>query len=308
MSRNGEQQIREEEQQQQEVVAKADIITPASKQPPATIDSGSAFDINPAEFKIALNRRKENRAEMIKWIRGHLVNGVDYHELKGKKFLGKSGAEKILSLLGCVARYPNLEDWERILIEGKSMPETIVIRCEVWRGAAVLAEGIGARSLEQDSGIVNKVLKMAKKSATLDAVLGLGLSEIFSQDYEEVQQSINNAPPPPPPPPAKKYTPPPANTAAKSKTADGTKLGEDGLAMIKEIKEAVNDGRYKLRDGDTFFNGEKGFFARTDQYGAKVFCSAAQRNVIEKAIAVIHAPAATQPPNDNFSDMDDVPF
>ena len=338
---NGEQQIREEEQQQQqEVVAKADIITPASKQLPATFDSGAVFDINPSEFSAALERRRENREQMTKWIGKHLIEGTDFHKLKGKEFLGKSGAEKILSLLGCVARYPNLEEYEKMMIEGKSIPATIIIRCEVWRGASVLSEGIGARTLEQDREIIyekndkgyadkskpprkgelniNKSLKMAKKSANLDAVLGLGLSEIFSQDYEEVQQSINNAPPPPPPP-AKKpasslpgtKSPPsdnPKPSTAKTKTADGTKLGAEGLLMVKEIQDAVKGNLYQLRPHDTFFEGEKGFFAKAAQYGEKAFCSAGQRAVIEKAINTIRKNIETPPPSDNFSDMDDVPF
>jgi hypothetical protein len=51
----------------------------------------------------------------------------------------------------------------------------------------VVADGIGARSAEQDYGDLNKALKMACKSAHIDATLRMaGLSEIFTQDLEDM--------------------------------------------------------------------------------------------------------------------------
>src|SRR5690606_16916369 len=51
-----------------------------------------------------------------------------------------------------------------------------------------VAEGIGARSVQQDSGDLNKALKMAGKSAHIDATLRMaGLSEVFTQDLEDMQ-------------------------------------------------------------------------------------------------------------------------
>ncbi len=50
----------------------------------------------------------------------------------------------------------------------------------------VVAEGVGARSLNQDYGDINKSLKMVEKSAHIDATLRLaGLSEVFTQDIED---------------------------------------------------------------------------------------------------------------------------
>jgi hypothetical protein len=60
-----------------------------------------------------------------------------------------------------------------------------------------VAEGVGARSLAQDYGDVNKALKMAEKSAHIDATLRLaGLSEVFTQDIEDRPIQDDDASPP----------------------------------------------------------------------------------------------------------------
>lgn len=52
------------------------------------------------------------------------------------------------------------------------------------------ADGVGARSLEQDYGDLNKALKMAEKSAHIDATLRMaGLSEVFTQDLEDMPKA-----------------------------------------------------------------------------------------------------------------------
>jgi hypothetical protein len=51
----------------------------------------------------------------------------------------------------------------------------------------IVADGIGARSLEQDYGDINKALKMCSKSAHIDATLRMaGLSEVFTQDLDQM--------------------------------------------------------------------------------------------------------------------------
>ena len=52
----------------------------------------------------------------------------------------------------------------------------------------VAAEGTGARTVDkQDRGDINKSLKMAEKSAHIDATLRVaGLSELFTQDIEDM--------------------------------------------------------------------------------------------------------------------------
>ena len=51
----------------------------------------------------------------------------------------------------------------------------------------IIADGVGARLLSQDNGDINKSLKMAEKSAHIDATLRMaGLSEVFTQDIEDM--------------------------------------------------------------------------------------------------------------------------
>ena len=64
----------------------------------------------------------------------------------------------------------------------------IILKCELHTGNGfVAAEGTGARRVDQDRGDINKSLKMAVKSAHIDATLRVaGLSELFTQDIEDM--------------------------------------------------------------------------------------------------------------------------
>ena len=54
-----------------------------------------------------------------------------------------------------------------------------------------MATGIGARSLKDDFGNVNKSLKMAAKSAAILATLSVaGLSEVFTVDMLEESEAV----------------------------------------------------------------------------------------------------------------------
>ena len=66
----------------------------------------------------------------------------------------------------------------------------IILKCELHTGNGfVAAEGTGARRVDQDRGDINKSLKMAEKSAHIDATLRVaGLSELFTQDIEDMLQ------------------------------------------------------------------------------------------------------------------------
>lgn len=155
----------------------------------------------PAEvFRAGLDRRRANRAALMEWIRSALVEGVDYGVIQtrrgpSKPSLWKPGAEKICGMLGLTAHYPTLRDYEQAALAGVAL-EHIILRCELRDGAGrVVAEGVGARSLRQDSGDLNKALKMAEKSAMIDATLRCaGLSEVFTQDLEDMAAEPEPAP------------------------------------------------------------------------------------------------------------------
>lgn len=169
------------------------------------------LDASPAEFRGALARRGENRKSLIEWIREALVDTVDYGKIhttkKGscrhggpprctpelepyhwsKPTLRKPGAEKICGMLGVNASFPTLHDYEQRALEGLEI-RSIIIRCHLLTAdERVVAHGIGARNVDQDYGDLNKALKMACKSAHIDATLRMaGLSEIFTQDLEDM--------------------------------------------------------------------------------------------------------------------------
>lgn len=173
--------------------------------------AASPLDLPISLFKDALERRKTNRQALLEWIKSALVEGVDYgrihsvgknkcpyaaqgkaHECSDPKHwskpsLWKPGAEKISGMLGVTVSYPTLHDYEQAALQGLEI-KNIIIRCELCDASGrAVANGVGARSLAQDSGDLNKALKMAEKSAHIDATLRMaGLSEVFTQDLEDM--------------------------------------------------------------------------------------------------------------------------
>ena len=168
----------------------------------------SPFDLEPAEFQAGLDRRKANRAALLRWIGEALIEGTDFGKIHMKKrsecpkgawckdpshfskpVLFKPGSEKIGSMLGLTATYRPLSHDERATIGG--VPETcIVVKCELVSGSGVVvAEGLGARTPEY--GDVNKALKMAEKSARINATLQLGLSDSYTQDLDDMAGEDN---------------------------------------------------------------------------------------------------------------------
>ena len=154
------------------------------------------MDATPAQFRAGLDRRKENRDTLMDWIRSALVEGRDFGSImirgqKSKPSLLKPGAEKIAGMLGLIPRFPNLKEYEESAISGNDI-DLIILKCELHNQLGeVVGEGVGARSTErQDNGDLNKALKMASKSAMIDATLRCaGISEVFTQDVEDMALS-----------------------------------------------------------------------------------------------------------------------
>ncbi len=168
---------------------------PSVTQLPNPVRAANPLDLAPSEFRQALARRSENRGALIDWIRGALVDGVDYGAVPlrrggySKPSLRKPGAEKICGMLGVTASFPTLKDYEAAALDGREVRH-IILRCHLATAdGQVVADGVGARAVEQDQGDLNKSLKMAVKSAMIDATLRMaGLSEIFTQDLEDMPQ------------------------------------------------------------------------------------------------------------------------
>lgn len=181
--------------------------------------SVSPLDLPSDVFEAGLERRKHNRAAILNWIREALVEGTDYGRIHlfnrekctfarrgeadscpigshwSKPSLFKPGAEKICGMLGVTVHYPNLTAYEQAALSGQPLG-TIILRCELRDSQErTVAEGIGARSVQQDYGDLNKALKMAGKSAHIDATLRMaGLSEVFTQDLEDMQLGPSSKP------------------------------------------------------------------------------------------------------------------
>jgi hypothetical protein len=209
----------------------------------------SPLDWPVERFTQALDRREVNRRALLKWVQSNLQAGIDYGQIHvvgkdkcrltgdgranecldprhwSKPSLWKPGAEKICGMLGLIPRFPNLAEYERAAL-GAVDVKVIILKCELHTGSGfVAAEGTGARRVDQDRGDINKSLKMAEKSAHIDATLRVaGLSELFSQDLEDMLQDKgdkveiqaghvsaqqHSSPPPQPQPPKTPQTSPP---------------------------------------------------------------------------------------------------
>lgn len=192
----------------------AEVVLPSDGMTMPMIPSESPMDLPVERFINSLNRRETNRKALIRWIADNLTQGTDYGRIHvvgkdkchlaregrsrecnnkyhwSKPSLWKPGAEKICGMLGLIPRFPNLKEYENTALRGDDI-KVIILKCELHTPAGfVAAEGTGARRIAQDNGDINKSLKMAVKSAHIDATLRVaGLSEIFTQDLEDMISS-----------------------------------------------------------------------------------------------------------------------
>jgi hypothetical protein len=193
-----------------EVVLPQEVHHETATHLPALMPS-APLDWPVERFTQALDRREVNRKALLKWIQSNLQAGIDYGQIHvvgkdkcrlvadgrthecldprhwSKPSLWKPGAEKICGMMGLIPRFPNLAEYEKAALSGEDI-KTIILKCELHTGNGfVAAEGSGARRVDQDRGDINKSLKMAIKSAHIDATLRVaGLSELFTQDIEDM--------------------------------------------------------------------------------------------------------------------------
>ena len=170
------------------------------------IEEAHAIAVNPLDlpsqvFADGLTRRGDNRKLLMSWVKQAMVEGVDFGRIKTKRGLSKPslwkpGAEKICGMLGITAHFPTLKDWEQVVLSGNEI-NNVIIRCELHDAQGhVVAGGVGARNLQNEYGDLNKCLKMAEKSAHIDATLRMaGLSEVFTQDLEDMNLTAHDMQP-----------------------------------------------------------------------------------------------------------------
>jgi len=158
-------------------------------------------EIEPSHVQAMMTRIAEMRAVVQK----NLVEGHDYGKIPGcpKPSLWKPGAEKILILFGLASEYEiidKVQDYEKGFF-------AFTVRCFLSRNGMPVTQGVGhcntkERKYQKSNpyDLANTVLKMAKKRAQVDATLTVAsLSDIFTQDLEDLQD-IDKEPQPKPGP------------------------------------------------------------------------------------------------------------
>lgn len=139
-------------------------------------------------------------AQFQQLVQNQLKQNHDYGIIPGtpKPTLLKPGAEKILMLMGLRSGFEIVDsarDFEKGFFQYQ-------VKCYLYRGDILITEGLGAANtkerkyLKQDPFTIdNTVLKIAKKRALIDATLLVAsLSEVFTQDIEDMDLVGNQLP------------------------------------------------------------------------------------------------------------------
>ena len=136
------------------------------------------------QFKTGVDTLLEKRDYFIKKILPKLVENRDYYVIKGRKSLGKAGAEKLATIYSLVATFKR--DTET-LESFKSIDGLVAYVCTLTHSGEVVGQGRGAAVLQSHGNDANKTIKMAQKSGFIDAVIrATGLSDIFTCDLEDM--------------------------------------------------------------------------------------------------------------------------
>jgi hypothetical protein len=158
-------------------------------------------------FKKDMERREQNWKELIHWIKNNLKPDIDYGRIHLNEWcqfaragspnlcrdishwstpmLFKSGAERIIGLLGLHATFPNLKQYEMACVHRQEITQ-IILKCELRSASGkVVGEGSGGRHVKQDNWNLNLSIKMSMKSALIDAVIRVaGLTGIFLKTHQ----------------------------------------------------------------------------------------------------------------------------
>jgi len=173
-----------ETQEKKETSAGAKVITPIIEQ--GGENEKEVIPNTPAVIKSTadIDGFIEQRKQFIEKVSAICVEGKDYHVIQGKKSLAKGGAEKIASIFQWNATFEKDDQALEMLGEISGL---VAFKCTMRKGTKYVGEGRGAALLSKNADDPNKTLKMAQKSAFIDAVLrASGLSDFFTQDLEDM--------------------------------------------------------------------------------------------------------------------------
>lgn len=136
------------------------------------------------EFKSGVDELLIRRSYFMSQVMPKLIEGQDYYVIKGRKSLAKGGSEKIASIYGYMASFEQDHGIEKSFENVKGI---ISFVCNLYRESVLVGQGRGASILSKNDNDPNKTIKMAQKSAYIDAVIRTsGLSDIFTQDLDVI--------------------------------------------------------------------------------------------------------------------------
>jgi len=175
---------------------------------------------------------KYKNDEILKDTKGELI--WQCPDCKAKYELRKPGAEKICGFLQLKPKFVvDKEAIEALGMQGKGIIYICYLITESGLKANEGYEGRGARTLAQDYGDLNKCVKMAKKSAHIDATLTIkGLSAIFTQDISDIATANPGD-----------WEKPQPEKAETPEAKDGKITKETAEGIVKRMKEKSKKGK-----------------------------------------------------------------
>jgi hypothetical protein len=159
-------------------------------------DQIACLPTDAGQFAVQLTAETARRDLLKTYISKGLTSGVDYGIIKGDKpCLLKPGAEKFCSLLDLQPKF-SADPETAAMLPDEMRNGLFLFKCELVhrKTGQTVSEGRGCCGVKEKSGMINTALKIAEKRAQVDAVLRMGLSDVFTQDLDDMEQ-----PPPPPP-------------------------------------------------------------------------------------------------------------
>lgn len=185
----------------------------ALAEPPEPVDLRHRMMTLPVEQQnVLLAEYKARRDNFRVWLMEQMEQGVHYgtppgcepkanvkpEQWQAQPSLYAAGADLLCDLLCLRAEFAcDIVAWQQF----GSKPGYIVVVCKLFSRAngELVGEGRGARKEGQKGGDANNAVKMAQKSAKVDAILNAyGLRDVFTQDLEIPTQPLHDNPDPNP--------------------------------------------------------------------------------------------------------------
>lgn len=148
------------------------------------------------QFKHGVDSLLEKRDYFIQKILPKLIEGQDFYTIKGRRSLAKGGAEKLAVIYGLAATFSRDEETLKSFDNVEGLVAYVVTLTRIGTGE-IVGQGRGAATYKACNNDANKTIKMAQKSAFIDGVIrSTGISDIFSQDIENMPQESVSVPAP----------------------------------------------------------------------------------------------------------------